>query len=176
MSRARPFLDDLIGGKINMLTIISFEWVKKGNCIFLCKCDCGKEIKVYKHSLLSHSTKSCGCYRKSSDWKIKYEKDSITECWNWIGALDKGEYGVVLFRKTVGGNKFQHKAHRRFYELYKGKIPENMLVCHHCDNTKCVNPDHLFIGSHKDNSDDKICKGRYRNKFTGPLIKPPEES
>lgn len=46
--------------------------------------------------------------------------------------------------------------------LFRGEIPEGMLICHHCDNTLCVNPDHLFVGTHKTNSDDKYRKGRAR--------------
>ena len=81
----------------------------------------------------------------------KYNIDPETLCWNWYGAHDKQGYGRV-------GPKC---AHRVSYEEYVGKIPPDMFVLHKCDNTKCINPDHLSIGTHQDNVDDKMRKGRH---------------
>ncbi len=74
-------------------------------------------------------------------------------CLLWLGPATEQNYG-----------RFGHTyAHRASYERWKGKIPKSLFVCHRCDNTWCINPDHLFLGTAKDNTQDAVSKGRMRN-------------
>lgn len=94
-------------------------------------------------------------------------------CWNWIGAVmrERGGYGAF----NVGNHKVQY-AHRFSWELHNGPIPEGLFVCHHCDNPKCVRPDHLFLGDHWDNMKDATLKARMGPDFgPKPLRKYTEE-
>ncbi len=81
--------------------------------------------------------------------------DKTDTCWNWIGYKNDHGYGLI----SIGRGK-QTRAHRFMYERYKGTIPKDMKVLHSCDNPACVNPEHLSIGTQKDNVKDMMNRGR----------------
>ena len=76
-------------------------------------------------------------------------------CWEWQrSVVQKRGYGQILFRKKM------FLTHRLAYTLTKGEIPKGKIVCHSCDNRKCCNPDHLWLGTQQDNLLDMMRKHR----------------
>lgn len=101
------------------------------------------------------SNKKVGRPTKPIKERFLSKIEKTKSCWNWIGSIDKYGYGYIKLK--TGKHR---KAHRLSYEIFIGKIPENLFVCHTCDNPKCVNPKHLFVGSARDNMKDAINKKR----------------
>jgi hypothetical protein len=94
----------------------------------------------------------------------RYIPEPNSGCWLWLGDLNKGGYGIFHLGKERVGNRYRKVrigAHRLSWELYHGSIPHGLWVLHKCDVTGCVNPDHLFVGTPKDNTDDMVSKGRH---------------
>ncbi len=159
---------DITGKKFGHLTVIERvinldNFINKKTVRFLCKCDCGNEKICESHPLRMGWVKSCGCNLKFTEeedekrCKIKLIRschiDPTTGCWEWKKSTCGG-YGMVTYKRR------QIKAHRASWIIYKGKIPEKMWVLHKCDNRKCINPDHLFLGLPIDNTRDMIKKKR----------------
>jgi len=86
--------------------------------------------------------------------RFEAKVDKSGDCHEWTASFGNSGYGQFYF------NYQKFSAHRKAYELYHGAIPEGMFVLHRCDNKKCVNPEHLFLGAHKENMQDKTAKGR----------------
>jgi hypothetical protein len=85
-------------------------------------------------------------------------------CWQWLGPYLNSGYGYIWHS---GKTK---PIHRASWEIHYGEIPDGLDICHKCDNRKCANPEHLFIGTRSDNLRDSVRKGRYRpNPVKGKL-------
>ena len=86
-------------------------------------------------------------------------------CWIWTGAKNSQGYGYIKHKGKM------IKASRVSYEIFKGKFPPELVVRHSCDNPACVNPCHLLLGTHKDNSKDMMMRGRnYKNYKEAQLL------
>lgn len=88
-------------------------------------------------------------------------------CWIWNGG--RGHFGHGRFHLTTRKPYKIVAAHRLAYWMHNGPIQAGLIVCHRCDNPQCVNPNHLFLGTHKDNADDMRAKGRARYGCNGKL-------
>lgn len=88
--------------------------------------------------------------------------DDGDKCWNWQGSVrGYNHYGECTAHRPGTPRFIREAAHRLSYKIHYGNIPTNMDVCHKCDNPRCVNPGHLFLGSRKDNMQDCLKKGRF---------------
>lgn len=79
------------------------------------------------------------------------------KCWEWTAGLTDKGYGQFFY------NGIHINSHRFSWEYHYGIIPFGKIVCHHCDNPKCCNPSHLFLGTNKDNAQDMVNKGRLKS-------------
>ena len=125
--------------------------------------NCYKEFKVSPFRF-AYGRKFCSkkCYSEHATkpieerfWKYVQKTNS---CWLWTGAMDANGYGTIRIKKKT------HRSHVLSWSMKNGLLlpPKGMCVCHTCDNPSCVNPDHLFIGTRKDNTHDMVLKKRMR--------------
>lgn len=162
MKKGRPekpskHVNDLTGQQFDRLKVLRFSESKKSRgsmCAFwICECLCGKIIEKSNSYLIREDRphKSCGCVkpiRSIIRFHSLYEKSE--GCWNWKGILNDGGYG-----KWNGST-----ASRQAWIYAFGKIPRDKQVCHTCDNRRCVNLAHLFLGTIGDNMRDRTSKNR----------------
>ena len=82
------------------------------------------------------------------------EKCDVSGCWNWKMAKNSRGYA------EISHNAKKERANRISYQAFKGEVPSHLFICHTCDNPACVNPDHLYIGTHQNNVDDKLKRNK----------------
>lgn len=164
----------LEGKKFGKLTVVKEDGRFHNTITYECKCECGNfRKKCQGIQLLNGKINSCGCsfpvgYYKPGISKEEYEehvrkqlilrRKIINDCWEYQGQYVKWGYGYKTFGQ--GSEKKKTTVHRIAYYLWKGEIAKELCVLHSCDNPKCFNPDHLWLGTISDNSQDMLKKGR----------------
>ncbi len=154
---------DLTNQIFNGVKAVKFSHKDNGGRAFwVFRCHCSKHFISQGYKVTSGHTTSCGClfstrapnYPEKIRNKIKNNiKVSENGCWEWQGSCSSTGYSQIIgYGKKCG--------HRLSYKVFKGDFKETLFVCHSCDNKKCVNPDHLFLGTSKDNHFDMTIKGR----------------
>lgn len=130
------------------------------NRVSKCKGYCDKH---YRRILKRGDVNDHGCRKVDDGNAIErfYKKYEINDsgCWIWTGGTRPNNKGVK-YPRHWNDDKKSVGAHRFSYSVFIGEIPKGMYVCHKCDVPLCVNPDHLFIGTHEENMKDMTEKGR----------------
>ena len=149
-------IDDVIGQKIIKLYVgdkrsIEYIWeTLRVSC---------SDISRFLHKSKVVVGKGRSAERRSIQIKFWNRINKTKDCWNWTGGCQHNGYGSVYHDGRI------KRTHRLSYELHYGNIPRGINVCHKCDNPSCVRPDHLFLGTQKDNVTDMINKGRAPSWF-----------
>jgi hypothetical protein len=151
-------LTNIVGMRFGRLTVVERRGSTSGRqATWLCRCECGRSCVTTGDNLRRNHTTSCGC-RSPATYRFwrRVRMMEKNNCWPWTGGLDKYGYGNFYdprVRRIV-------RAHRAAWELAYGAVPQKLKVCHSCDNPRCVNPAHLFLGTL--NIRDMVAKGRWR--------------
>lgn len=153
-----------IGRVSGCLTVVSFSHVINGTPYWICLCECGHRPVIRSECLTKSGRSHCEkckvsltrpTYRqKTKERLLRGVKKTPNGCWEWVKGFDSNGYGNITVECKT------QRVHIISYQLFVGLIPSGMCVCHTCDNPPCCNPDHLFLGTHRDNMNDMTKKGR----------------
>ena len=126
--------------------MVKRDWLRNG---WITQCEyCQKEFRTF-------SPKQRWCSDECSFLgRRKLHKES--GCIEWTGNINRQGYGVM----RIHPSKKMYGVHRFAWEYVHGPIAQGLCVCHKCDNPKCTNIEHLFLGTHYDNNHDRSLKGR----------------
>jgi|SRR6185503_9585571 len=163
-----------VGQKFGKLTVLEDDGIVNKGYAYKCLCECGNiRRNVNGYELKRGVINSCGCaypkgHKRPCKTKEEYyehvkkelltKRNVVGECWEFTGQIDNKGYGRRTF--TIEGKKSKRPVHQIAYRLWKGDIIKDFYVCHTCDNRKCFNPDHLWVGTTKENLQDMRVKGR----------------
>jgi len=120
-----------------------------------CQSEYGKRHHI---PIPKHLRKKPGVPRKNQVDKFWENVTKTNGCWLWEGHTSHNGYGRLHI--YINDKRKIVPAHRLSWEIHNGPVPKGILVLHKCDNPPCVNPDHLFLGTNKDNTQDSLMKGR----------------
>lgn len=142
-------------GKLTLIKYLDTTWCDR----YVCQCECGNTKVEAIHNLnrKKRTRFDCGkCPKTDEEFKHWFlaRVTKTDSCWLWKGSLDRDGYGATKIADV------RLKAHLAAYFLFVGDFEDGKFVCHKCDNPTCVNPSHLFLGTHQDNERDKDLKGR----------------